>query len=724
MDTQVRTPNSIFMQPQRLLVPLFQRPYVWNQERQWEPLWRDLVRVAERSLAAPHAAQPHFLGAIVLQQVPSVTSDLQQRSVIDGQQRLTTLQVMLDAIHAEIHESGQTAPASRLLMLVENPESYRSKPEDQYKVWPTNRDRDAFNEVMAAPTPVDYAGLTHKQHRLVEAHRFFAEECRDWLRSQGDEAVPTRADCLERAARELLQLVVIDLAETENAQEIFETLNARGTPLTAADLIKNFVFQRLLEQEADVEKSYRDHWRQFETSFWEREINLGRTRSPRSSAFLWQWLVSETGEEISPKEVFTRFKVHAEFENKRPMQELLQEIYKSCGIYKEFVDEASKTEGDLSRLALFVYRTQAMEIETVKPLLLTLLNHPIDPIPSAELDRVLDTLESWLARRMLVKATTSSYPAVMAALVNMMRRTSPDEMATTVEDYLRNQSSESAYWPDDAAVRDALTTMPIYRRLSRGRLRMVLEAIEDHLRGWGSAKGSLAAMRVPRNTFHIEHLMPRNWHASWPLPEGMEEYERDLHVHRLGNLTLLSQRLNSKVSNGPWSGSKGKVAKLKENDVLLMNARIVDERPDAWHEEHIRSRTAAMIDTLLNVWAVPEGHRTRLVDERKTSIHSIDLVDLLSEGVIEVGQKLYARQGKHAGSTAEILPDGQVELNGKAYTSLSAAGRAATKQSKNGWYFWCIDPEGETSLRDVRRQYVDSLGIDEADDVEEDAGEA
>ena len=83
MDTQVKTPNSIFMQPQRLLVPLFQRPYVWNEERQWEPLWKDVLRVTERSLANSQNSQPHFLGAIVLQQIKSITGSLQQRSVID-----------------------------------------------------------------------------------------------------------------------------------------------------------------------------------------------------------------------------------------------------------------------------------------------------------------------------------------------------------------------------------------------------------------------------------------------------------------------------------------------------------------------------------------------------------------------------------------------------------------------------------------------------------------
>src|SRR5438270_6269268 len=99
METQVRTPQMVFMQPQRLIVPLFQRPYVWNEENQWEPLWNDVVRVTERHLHS-QPAKPHFLGAVVFQQVQNQTGLMQERLIIDGQQRLTTLQLLLDALHA------------------------------------------------------------------------------------------------------------------------------------------------------------------------------------------------------------------------------------------------------------------------------------------------------------------------------------------------------------------------------------------------------------------------------------------------------------------------------------------------------------------------------------------------------------------------------------------------------------------------------------------------
>src|SRR5437660_3775635 len=202
----------VFMQPQRLVVPLFQRPYVWNEENQWEPLWNDVVRVAERFLREPSAKhQPHFLGAVVLQQAPSSTGLMQERTIIDGQQRLTTLQLLLDALHAELLSAQALAPAMRIEPLVMNAEPFRSKHEDRFKVWPTNRDRPAFNAVMAATPPVDHDAVGHRGEKMVEAHRFFSEQAREWLAAGGPAAVVARAVAIETVVRDLLQIVVIDL---------------------------------------------------------------------------------------------------------------------------------------------------------------------------------------------------------------------------------------------------------------------------------------------------------------------------------------------------------------------------------------------------------------------------------------------------------------------------------------------------------------------------------
>jgi Protein of unknown function DUF262/Restriction Enzyme Adenine Methylase Associated/Protein of unknown function (DUF1524) len=717
MDTQVRTPQAIFMQPQRLLVPLFQRPYVWNEELQWEPLWKDLERVATRLLQSPNTTQaPHFLGAIVLQQLPTLTSDLQQRTVIDGQQRLTTLQLLLDAVHSEIAMVGASMPAARLEPLIANSEPFRRNKEDRFKVWPTNRDRPAFNEVMEAPSPVDYQKLAHRASRMVKAHHYFAQQCRAWLNAEGPENVVARAEAIERNARELLQIVVIDLTASENAQEIFETLNARGAVLTAADLIKNFVFQRLLEQDADVEEAYSRDWAQFETAFWEEEVNVGRVRIPRSSVFLNHWLVARTGEEVVAREVFSRFKAYADYQAGHPMLDLLQEIHRAAAIYRGFTEKAEVLDGPLDREGLFAYRVKTLESEVIKPVLLALLDHKAGSLPQEQIEMALDVMESWLARRMLIRATSKGYNKIMAEVVSVIRNAPAEQVGHTLREYFSSQRSEVAYWPDDEEVRGELETIPVYRKLSRARVRMVLESIEDHWRGWIPGQESAAGMRIRRGTYAIEHLMPQAWIKHWPLPPGELESERDARIHRLGNLTLLTKKLNSTVSNGPWLGDSGKAAHLQEKDVVLLNSKLLKAYASKqWDEAGIDTRTGHAIDAILAIWPVPPGHKVHIDREHADTSVTVEIADLIGAGYLAPGQMLYSRPGKYGGHSGTILSDGRIEVAGQVFESPSSAGTFVRKKSTNGWNFWRLDSSGRRPLKEVRAEYVRVVSPEEAE---------
>jgi hypothetical protein len=720
VETQVRTPQDVFMQPQRLIVPLFQRPYVWNQEEQWEPLWNDVLRLANRIIEKPGVkCAPHFLGAVVLQQQPGPTGLMQQRMIIDGQQRLTTLQLLLDALHAELLHAGQVPPALRIEQLVANLAPFRSRPEDRFKVWPTNRDRPAFNAVMSLEPPIDYAKAGHQGERMVAAHRFFAEQARAWL-GQDQEAVGDRAAAIETVVRELLQLVVIDLGQDENAQAIFETLNARGTPLTAADLIKNFVFQKLLESDAPVEEAYETHWKEFETAFWETEIQTGRLRQVRSSVFLNHWLIARMGREVVAREVFARFKSFAEFDAGVPMKALLGQIHEAAQTYRSFVVASEAHSGAMDHLALFGYRTGALESEVVKPLILWLLD-PSDPvIPTEQVRTALAAVESWMVRRMLVRGTTKGYNNFVADLIQHLRGSERALAGTVTAAFLASQTSDSRYWPGDEEVRSELREQQVYRRLQRGRLRMLLEAIEDHKRGWVGGQDSLGSERVARGKYAIEHVMPRRWQTHWPLGDQAET-TRELLMHTIGNLTLLTGRLNSRASNGPWLGEKGKREALQAHDVLFLNRELVRGNPEPWTEQAIRARTEAMITDMLGIWPVPPGHRIGFGTGKVRPLPSLEILDLINADVLSPGTILTPRNSKFADRRATVLGNGQLDLEGKVFATPSGAAVALTGKPTNGWWFFLVDVAAKRSLRDVLRAYVEKLSVDvEQDDDDED----
>jgi hypothetical protein len=726
METQVRTPNAIFGQPQRFLVPLFQRPYVWNQEQQWEPLWKDIERVALRLLKNPQAKhEPHFLGAVVLQQVQSRTGELQERMVIDGQQRLTTLQILFDALHTELLRIDAVIPAGRLEYLIENDKRFCKSAEDRYKVWPTNRDRPAFNEVMAAPYPVDYGVLKHQTARLVESHRFFSGQARQWLTSEGEEQHHERADAIERSVRELLQLVVIDLSVDENAQEIFETLNARGAQLTAADLIKNFVFQKLQEVGADVEKEYERHWKDFETAFWETEVSAGRLRYQRSSLFINHWLISRTGEEIVAREVFSRFKTFADYEANVPMNELLQQMSRAARVYRRVTEAADNVAGQIDRIGLFAYRIKAMESDVMKSALLALLDDEQPPVPSTVVDSTLDIIESWLTRRMLVRATTKAYNQVVAEMVGIIRQSSPSLIDQSLRSYLMSQTAETKYWPDNEEVLYELTKMPIYRKVSRTRLRMVLEAIEDYGRGYRPGGNEYAGMRVPRNGFWIEHIMPQSWEASWASPTAGTPQDRALRIHTLGNLTLLTAKLNAAVSNGPWTGAAGKQIALKKHDLLILNRDLDSFSGDGWTDESITRRTASLIKNIVDIWSVPSGYKSSTVRDAPVSVHSVDLSELLSAGLLTSGQTIIPQALNLQEHVGQILSDGRIDIDGQVFDTPSGAGYHVRKRSTNGWSFWLVDPKTRKSLASVRREYLEKASLESnvVDDDDDGAGD-
>ena len=713
MKTDTHTPADIFSAQQRLLVPLFQRPYVWNQEFQWDPMWRDIKRVLIRYIAQPEGShQPHFLGAVVVQQVQNSIGEMQRRTIIDGQQRLTTLQLMFDAIHAQLESLGAKRPAGRLHKLIENDEDSCNLPEDKFKVWPTNKDRPAFNEVLAAPFPIDYENLKYSKSKMALAHRFFSESAREWLLENGEEEVQQRAEVLDLCCRELLQIVVIDLAINENAQEIFETLNARGAVLTAADLIKNFVFQRLSEKKVDVEDAYLKFWKEFETPFWEKEISYGRVKFQRSSLFINHWLIAKTGEEVLNREIFSSFKHFADYESRTSMLELLEQIHDTASKYKEVFVASETKEGLLTRVELFAYRLNSMDLDVLRPILITLIDPTEKEIPQDQLVKAVSVIESWMVRRLLVRATNKAYNKLVVEMVRIVNKDRA-HAGTKLEKFFAAQSNMSSYWPDDVEISDHISTRQIYKNLYRSRIRMILEAIEDHERGWIGNEDSKSGIRVKRGSYTIEHIMPQKWQAHWPMTNQTEE-ERESAIQTLGNLTLLTPKFNASVSNGPWRAKSGE---LTLHDVLLINKEVQKIGEKGWSEELIKIRTASLIKKMTEIWSVPTGHKSEVLVESSEKQVKVEVLDLISAGLVSSGQTLYPRQASANSQFAQILDDGRISVAGEVFESLSMATTGVAKSIQDGWYFWLLDEKTKQPMNDLRKQYLEWIG----DQVEEDS---
>ncbi|MFB9072299.1 DUF1524 domain-containing protein [Citricoccus parietis] len=245
-------------------------------------------------------------------------------------------------------------------------------------------------------------------------------------------------------------------------------------------------------------------------------------------------------------------------------------------------------------------------------------------------------------------------------------------------------------------VRSALATESVYRRYPRARMRMILESAENFYRS------ETHQPQVERNRLPIEHVLPQSWQESWPAGTPEEVEARSSRVHRLGNLTLLTQSLNSKVSNAAWDIKR---KALLQHNTLTLTGRILSETENSgWDETLIDRRTDELIGTLLQVWPTPYGHQGTVVDPQAKSVEGIDLRHLIDAGVLSVGETLHSTHRDFPGSTATVLDGGKLEVQGKTYASPSAAAKSLRKRATNGWYFWAIR-DGQR-LMNVRAEFI------------------
>ena len=589
LETNILTPKKLFQKDIRYAIPTFQRRYIWTQDKQWEPLWDDVRNTAEDylehldredgdTIIAEQNTVCHFLGAVVIQQVNTATKDVERRKVIDGQQRLTTLQLLLDAVQYVCEKEGIKGVPKRLLKLVTNDGELVEDEDDIFKLLPTINDREAFKHAM-------HNGLATEDYEdslLVQAHEYFQLQTKQWLLSDS-EAIQSRAEALETAITGMLQMVVIDLGHQDDSHVIFETLNARGTPLRESDLIKNYVTS---EADQTIEDSV---WGDLDHDWWREDLRQGRLFRPRIDALLDYWLEMRTSDEVSASKVFNVFRSVA---SGRKIEDVMLDVKADLSNYRRYEEGPRKPAEEA-----FHYRAGVMQMGAFTPVLLAILSKPEKARFGA-----LQALESFLIRRMVCRDTTRGYNRLALDLVRELGKFEPEYADKAVAQFLSDQEADSMRWPTDENLKHAFVSLPLYRLLTRGRLRLILEGIEEQYR-----KISLAEQtQVPKN-LTIEHVLPQSWHAHWPLPDNTDEHEteqeRNQLVHTIGNLTLITGQLNSMASNAPWE-SKRKT--LEEHSILRLNHNLLAEYGNAaWDEQTIMARSKQMATLVASVWPGP-----------------------------------------------------------------------------------------------------------------------
>ena len=531
----------------QFLVPLFQRPYTWDESR-WKVLWADLVELSEDETDS-HRAKPHFMGSLVTVPTRSVPEGVTKFLLIDGQQRLTTLQVLL----AALRDSARGLPGA-LAEKLEKSHLVNQFEEglDHFKLLPTqtNGDRKAFLALINGEPMVD------SDSRVAKAYDWFQKK----LKSRGSPDAERLASIILRR----LSLVSIVLDHDDNPHLIFESLNYKGEPLTQGDLIRNYFLMRV--PVADQEKLFERCWEPM-------QLRL----KDELSEFVRRFLMRQ-GAIVKKGEIYRTLKERTDELAPDGIAAFLDELLRSAVHYHRLLDPAQELNPDLHpRLRRF----ERLDVSVVWPLLLNLYaEHDAGSLSIGEFTAILDTLENYFIRRFVCGVPTHGLNKILPLLYHQAKN------HPSLLDGVRATLAQRGY-PSDTEFRQALINGRLYgtgERLPKAKL--VLESLERSLAG---------KEQVTTEPLSIEHIMPQTPTPWWE--ENLGETWRETHelkLHTLGNLTLTGY--NAELSNGDFQSKR---TFFLQSPVHLSRSIT---RFDKWDGEAMQQRGEELAELALKTW--------------------------------------------------------------------------------------------------------------------------
>ena len=286
MHAEPTTIGRAFPVRKQHAIPSYQRNYVWTRAGQWEPLWDDLRGLSRQTLTKGPVAKPHFLGTIITKQIPA-QGFIDRWWVVDGQQRLTTLQILIAAARSAFNERGLAQCASILSNALVNPPEVIQEDSDRYKIQHKSSDYEGFSRIIEAGLD-DSSVLEEKRLPLQDCYIYFRDSVTKWLAGVPEEAHDRHATALTQAILDNLQVVDIRLDGHENSHAIFEALNARGEPLTEWEKTKNYILSiAVRDDDPDGDRTYTDHLEQYDSdAYWNKTVSGTRFSGKRIELFL------------------------------------------------------------------------------------------------------------------------------------------------------------------------------------------------------------------------------------------------------------------------------------------------------------------------------------------------------------------------------------------------------------------------------------------------------
>ena len=658
MRANLKNMSDLLKHQRRYIVPVFQRGYVWKQSGQWDLLWDDITAMTQKILDPDQVAMPHFTGAVVIEKNRNFkrSGKVLGYNIIDGQQRLITVQLILAALHKHAIEFGADSVAKRISDYIFN----RTKDQNRLKVYPNARkncaDRELFEEILSLP--LDQLKIArHRAFRskgsyemdsrikhstrnrdtkyeyrsydsigdvpnLLGAFGFYHHQIYKYITIQD----ATEKKCLNALLRTITQyinVVLVDIDKEDKAQLIFETVNSRGVPLLQTDLIKNEIFRRAGGERA--EKLFNEYWAYFEDEFWEKPTKA-RIPKIRLDDYFQCFIESKTGKLIEIAHLFTEYK---KFIRRNPyngdvtaeLADLVKhgKIYETLRHSKEHllgfsIFTSFKPTEENNALIPFAAEIDVLGISTLDPLLLSLWG---SKLKESEKIKCLQLLISFIVRRGICGLPDKDYNKRFIWIINeAIDKKKGRWTEAFLVNLMRTATATTTKYPNNTEIQKEFSS----RDLGRNYQLFILSKIEEHS---GSKQQWLKLYHG--NT--IEHVLPDSWEENWKIngyqPSTDEiDIARNVHggdlsagkkIHRqinqrdaalktMGNLTILTPPENREARNKSFD----KKRKIYSDDELKTDlTRGLLDYP-MWDEKTIKQRGRELFKVVKKLW--PDVH--------------------------------------------------------------------------------------------------------------------
>lgn len=561
------TLNKLLNTSRQFIVPIFQRNYSW-QKSQYEQLWFDILRASKFK-----EKQNHFIGSIVYIDMGTPAGRPQQLLLIDGQQRLTTISILLCAIKDYVQKFNLETKLINLAK-IKNQFLYNSDEidEDRYKLLLNVQDKETYiklidNTIFTVNKPAT---------NIIKCYEFFYERIEDFIKQHGQ---------IDEIYAGIFKLSLVSISldkDSDNPQMIFESMNSTGKDLSQTDLLRNYLLMDLTPEKQT--RLYKTYWKPMEELFGE---DIYKNDVNKFDYFIRDFLTlkSDTGYICKINNVYENFKRYY-LDNNCEKFAVLKDLF-TYAKYYACIDLLQENDDELK---LYWQEFKKLDSHVVYPFLLKLYDdYSCQILIKEDFKKILQVVISYLWRRAICEIPTNSLSKTFATLYQAVDK--EDYVNSVIKAFVFKSSYKR--FPSDYEVREKLQTKDIYHFRLR---KYLLEALENYYH----------KEPIDLNTanYTIEHIMPQNieHNLSWQQMLGEDWQEvHSLYLHTLGNLTITGY--NAEMSNKSFvekvNGESGfKHSHLKLNESIAQS--------DVWNKKAIQRRTNILTDIILKIWKYPE----------------------------------------------------------------------------------------------------------------------